>query len=51
MFKISIGAKLEFTRDPNITCEVFDTKKVTFEGEVTSLSAAAQKALQNAGLN
>lgn len=50
MVKIPVGAELEFIRDENITCRVIDEKKVEFEGEITSLSAAAQKALQNIGL-
>ena len=51
MLKIPVGSKLEFIRDSSITCEVISSRKVTFEGEETSLSAAAQKALQNAGLS
>ena len=51
MVKIPVGSKLEFIRDSNITCEVISSRKVAFEGEQTSLSAAAQKALQNAGLS
>ena len=51
MVKIPVGSKLEFIRDSNITCEVISSRKVAFEGEETSLSAAAQKALQNAGLS
>lgn len=51
MVKIPTGAQLQFIRDEGVTCEVMDTKRVNFEGEVTSLSFAAQKALQNIGLN
>ena len=51
MVKIPVGSELEFIRDSSITCEVISKRKVTFEGEETSLSAAAQKALQNAGLS
>lgn len=50
MVNIPIGAELEFIRDLKITCKVIDAKKVEFEGEITSLSAAAQKALENVGL-
>lgn len=51
MVKIPVGSKLEFIRDSSIICEVISSRKVAFEGEQTSLSAAAQKALQNAGLS
>ena len=36
---------LNFTRDKNITCTVVDNKKVEFNGKTTSVTVAAQKAL------
>ena len=50
MVKIPVGAELQYIRDENVVCRVIDSKKVEFEGEITSLSAAAQKALENTGL-
>lgn len=47
MVKIPVGAELQFIRDENVFCRVVDSKKVEFEGQITSLSAAAQKALEN----
>lgn len=46
MVDIPAGAILTFTRDENVTCEVVDTKRVKYKDEVTSLSSAAQDALQ-----
>lgn len=46
MVDIRPGAILTFTRDENVTCEVVDTKKVKYNGEITSLSSAAQHAMQ-----
>ena len=51
MVRIPVDSKLEFIRDSSITCEVISSRKVAFEGEQMSLSAAAQKALQKAGLS
>jgi len=51
MVNIPAGAILNFIRDSTVVCEVVDSKSIQFEGEITSLSAAAQKALQNTGLN
>jgi len=45
MVDISPQTILNFTRDENITCTVVDNKKVDFNGKTTSLSDAAQKAL------
>lgn len=46
MVEIPAGAELKFIRDENITCRVApDQKHVEFQGEIISLSAAAQKAL------
>ncbi len=41
MVEIPLGAVLTFTKDHSITCVVIDHKKVEFEGETTSLTAAA----------
>ena len=41
MVDIPPGAILKFTKDPEITCTVVDHKRIEFEGEETSLSAAA----------
>lgn len=51
MVNIPVGSELEFIRDESVTCRVLDNKKIEFEGEVTSLSAAAQKALESMGQN
>lgn len=51
MVKIPTGAQLQFIRDESVTCEVVDARRILFEDNVTSVSAAAQKALQNIGLN
>ena len=37
----ALGTDLAFTKDHLITCVVVDHKKVAFEGETTSLTAAA----------
>lgn len=49
MVKIEPGATLTFTRDPSVTCTVVDRKKVEFEGEKTSVSAAALKLVHKLG--
>lgn len=49
MADIPPGAILNFTKDQSITCTVVDHKKVEFEGEVTSLSAAALNAIHQLG--
>ena len=41
MVDISPGETLTFTKDHSIACTVVDHKKIEFEGEVTSLTAAA----------
>jgi hypothetical protein len=51
MVKVPVGALLKFIRDETVICEVVDAKRVNFCGEITSLSSAAQMALQNVGLN
>jgi hypothetical protein len=48
---IPVGATLTFTRDSNITCTVVDDRKVSFEGELLSLSIAADLALKKVGVN
>ncbi len=50
MVDIPAGTVLTFTRNQDVTCEVVSARKVRFEGEVTSLSFAAQKALENEGV-
>ena len=45
MVDISIGAELTFTRDENIKVKVIDNRSIEFNGEITSLSAAARKIL------
>ncbi|MFA7151505.1 MAG: GIY-YIG nuclease family protein [Candidatus Paceibacterota bacterium] len=47
---IPVGATLKFTRDPNIICIVVDDRKVSFEGEMVSLSSAADLALRKVGI-
>lgn len=51
MVGIKPGAILTFSLDESITCVVHDSKKVEFNGEVTSLSDAAMKVLESKGLN
>lgn len=51
MVNIPDGAELQFIRDENVTCKVVGTRTVEFDGEITSLSAAAATALSNMGLN
>lgn len=46
MVDIPVGATLTFTRDESIVCQVIDAKRVQYKNELTSLSAAAQDALQ-----
>lgn len=45
MVKIPAGAELTFVNDENIKVTVVDSRSVSFNGEVTSLSKAAQKLL------
>jgi hypothetical protein len=49
MVEVPIGAELTFVRDPEVKCRVMDSKKVEFEGGVTSLSAAALTAIHRMG--
>ncbi|MCE5295336.1 MAG: GIY-YIG nuclease family protein [Chlamydiales bacterium] len=43
------GAELQFVRDESIMCKVVDDRHVEFQGEITSLSAAAMNLLSVAG--
>ena len=45
MVNIPTGSKLSYARDENITVEVFDNRRVKYEGKKTSLSAVARKLL------
>lgn len=49
MVDIKPGAILKFSKDENITAQVVDDKRIEFEGEVTSTSAAATKLLHRIG--
>lgn len=51
MVDIPIGAELVFTRDRDVTCIVIDRRRVRFEEEETSLSAAALIAASRLGYN
>lgn len=45
MVNIPVGAELSFARDEFITAKVVDNKMIELNGEVTSLSSAAQQLL------
>lgn len=45
MANIPIGSELSYVNDENIKAKVVDNKLIEFDGEVTSLSASAQKLL------
>lgn len=45
MVEIPIGAELVFSRDENAKAKVVDNRNIEFNGEITSLSASAQKLL------
>jgi hypothetical protein len=45
MVNIPVGSELVFSRDENIKATVVDNKHISFNNEVTSLSASAQKIL------
>lgn len=49
MVDIPPGTELAFTKDHLITCVVVDHKKVEFEGETTSLTAAALTVVNRMG--
>jgi hypothetical protein len=42
---VPVGAVLTFSRDESITAKVIDDKRIEFEGEITSTSAAAARML------
>lgn len=46
---LEAGVVLTFLKDPEVTCEVHDSKKVIFRGEVLSVSRAALKAIHEMG--
>ncbi|MFT8700694.1 MAG: GIY-YIG nuclease family protein [Acetobacter orientalis] len=50
MVDIKPGSVLEWIYDPNITCTVVDDRKVDFENNITSLSAAACEVGRRTGL-
>lgn len=45
MADIPVGAELVFSRDENVKAKVVDNRNIEINGEVTSLSASAQKLL------
>ncbi|OGH85684.1 MAG: hypothetical protein A2493_02840 [Candidatus Magasanikbacteria bacterium RIFOXYC12_FULL_33_11] len=45
MVNIPVGAELLFSRDENIKAIVIDNKSISFDNNITSLSASAQKIL------
>lgn len=47
MVGIPAGTELYFVRDENIKCTVKDNRNVDYNGEVSSLSAAARQILQD----
>lgn len=49
MVDIPVGATLTFSKDETITAHVADDKKINFEGQIMSTSAAAVKVLQRLG--
>lgn len=51
MVQIHPGSVLTFSRNPDVTCSVLNSKKVAFEGEELSLSAAALIALEREGVS
>ncbi len=49
MIGVKPGEVLQHAIDPNVTCEVIDTRRVRFEGEITSLSSSALTILHRLG--
>ncbi len=49
MVKVPIGAELSFARDEKIKCRVVSDRQIEFEGQITSLSAAALILLKRDG--
>lgn len=50
MVDIPFGVDLVFSRDENVKAKVVDNRNVEFNGEVVSLSVAADKALRKLGI-
>ncbi|MBI4136211.1 MAG: GIY-YIG nuclease family protein [Candidatus Vogelbacteria bacterium] len=50
MVDIPVGAELVFSRDENIKVKVKDNRNVEFNGEIVSLSVAADRALRQIGI-
>lgn len=48
---LEVGTVLTFLKDPDVTCEVYDHRKVRFRGEVLSLSRAALMAIHDMGFS
>jgi len=49
MVDVPVGATLTFSKDDTITAKVIDDKRIEFEGNITSTSAAATKLLHRRG--
>src|ERR1700722_8972046 len=47
--KIPVGAELQFVKNEQTICKVIDDKAIEFQGQLTSLSAAASELLRNLG--
>ena len=50
MVDIPVGAELVFSRDENIKAKVVDNRNVEFNGEIVSLSVAADKSMRKMGI-
>lgn len=50
MVDIPVGAELVFSRDENIKTKVVDNRNVGFNGEIVSLSVAADRVLRETGI-
>jgi len=50
MVDIPVGAEIVFSRDENIKARVVDNRRIDYNGEVISLSSAADKALRLTGV-
>ena len=48
--EIPVGAELSFSRDENIKAKVIDNRNIEFNGEVVSISVAADRALRQLGI-
>lgn len=49
MVNVPVGATLTFSKDDTVTAKVIDDKRIEFEGNITSTSAAATKLLHRRG--